>query len=592
MREKKTYLKISNYLQESDVFHPHTLSKGKFKFFVNENWDFVVQQSLACFLSPKVQECLSNNIQEFKINITGPSVDPPLIIESLKGLLSGKAINIDGTNFSTFENVFSALGNTDFKDFFGDSSPSTTQEFYLSVNSLKNVPDDILDENIYSPSHLHGFSIPVGLIHLFWRDPVDISSKVISKNFSNQQILEYVSVLNQMKHGIFTGVDSANLGFFDFIKLHHKLLKHATRLSIPFSSFDKTLFSTSPHHRTKNSLISTPPAIFQSPQFVRTQISPLQSNRHVRRSSHSSIKPKPDFERLSPKNQVTLDFSTSESGKKKTKRRSYEDNKEKNQLNELMKEKDSIIQNLEKKLNDFTKEKNSTITKLEKQLIDLSSEKDSIINNLQNQLIDLSKKFQSDSSNFQLTQLVSNEQFSEIQYENKLLKQQNEELKNTLGIITIEKNQLFENVEYLKEKFKNELIHEQTILIPSITEILNEKNNLQKQMGDLTFAHDKATQKLKMNESLINNLKSLVDALNSQIEVEKQSKKNISTNFLQVGKKVKSFCNDLKTQLGTLTSDVDQSKQQFHLEKIEILQQLSKSHEVKIRNGDEITENE
>jgi hypothetical protein len=51
--------------------------------------------------------------------------------------------------------------------FFGEIPPDSQQDFYLSICSLKNIPDSMLEKNLSCKYDSSSFSIPIGLVHLF-----------------------------------------------------------------------------------------------------------------------------------------------------------------------------------------------------------------------------------------------------------------------------------------------------------------------------------------------------------------------------------------------------------------------------------------
>jgi hypothetical protein len=161
------YIPLSIYLQESDVHKFHSQNEAKFQFSINQKKYFYIYKSLACFLSPKASECLFREINELNIPIFSLDFDLTTIRKSLLELLSGQPIEIHQNNFYIFRQVFEALGNPDFQEFFGETPPKIKQDFYLSINSLKHIPTNISGEQIYSPSYLRGFSVSHSLIHFF-----------------------------------------------------------------------------------------------------------------------------------------------------------------------------------------------------------------------------------------------------------------------------------------------------------------------------------------------------------------------------------------------------------------------------------------
>lgn len=221
---KSNYIPISKYLQTSDVNDEEIPPQDRFYFYIGQKDSFFVYKSLACFLSPKAAKCLSIGQNKFTIDFKDIQYNLITIQNSLIGLLRGKSLIINKFNFVLFQKVFEFLGNYDFQLFFGDKSPSSVQSFYLSINSLKNIPDTIL-ENKLSCSYDSSFlSIPIGLVHLFWKSQYSFPTNHILPQFSKNQILNYFRVLKDIIYGYSCRINSEQKDFFQIISIHQNIL--------------------------------------------------------------------------------------------------------------------------------------------------------------------------------------------------------------------------------------------------------------------------------------------------------------------------------------------------------------------------------
>jgi hypothetical protein len=215
---------------------------------MNQHNFFFVNKFLACFLSPKVSSLLSKNSDRFQIQIENVQHDPKSVIDSLIGLLSGSSILIDKFNYSIFQKVFKSLGNNDFQLFFDWKPPQSSGQFFLSLNSLKNIPKSNIEKNSFSPFSLDGFSIPIGLVHLFWGNHVKIPCNLFSK-YNQIQIHDFAQIFIQLKRGFFIPLNQDQKAFFQSFSIHKTLLHHLAKNNSYFSgrSLSSSPRSMKPH---------------------------------------------------------------------------------------------------------------------------------------------------------------------------------------------------------------------------------------------------------------------------------------------------------------------------------------------------------
>jgi hypothetical protein len=220
----QNYIPISQYLHPSDVNSDSFFQFERFCFYLDDELILVVRKSLASFLSRSAQKCLSHDIFEFNISIKLSMVDHELVKNSLIGLLSGSPIIVTHHNYKLFEVTFNELGNDDFQKFFKGKPPSFESDFYLSIHSLKQIQKYNVELTFLSSNSLPGFSIPIGLIHLFWKSLKVPFVPNLFENFSKNQIEEGIFILNNMINGSFSQLSSSQVDFFLFIQIHSDLL--------------------------------------------------------------------------------------------------------------------------------------------------------------------------------------------------------------------------------------------------------------------------------------------------------------------------------------------------------------------------------
>jgi hypothetical protein len=225
------YIPISQYLQPSDVNNKSIPIENRFHFCIDHHHYFFVYKSLACFFSPKVSLILAKNHDQFQIQIENIQYDPKLVKNSLISFLSGSSLNIDKSNFTLFQKVFDSLGNTDFTLFFGSQAPKFPTEFFLSMNSLKNIPKSNIEKDIFNPLMLNDFTIPIGLVHLFWKYLIKVNNNLFSK-YDQNQILNFTKIFTQLKKGIYVQLTQDQKKFFQSLSIHKTLLNN---LSSPLS---------------------------------------------------------------------------------------------------------------------------------------------------------------------------------------------------------------------------------------------------------------------------------------------------------------------------------------------------------------------
>jgi hypothetical protein len=175
--KKRFYITISKYLKTTDG-NPTNISKNDdFVFHIScTNFDtvhFSFYESLACFQSKnglqqlKAKQCYLEI--KYQTNIL-PSIQ---VKEQLINLLSGKPIIIDQNNFPVFQEVSCQLETPEFDLFFGFKTLNLPTEFYLSIYSLKNTNNSILESKVYEIKYEKKtlLKIPIGICNLFFSDP-------------------------------------------------------------------------------------------------------------------------------------------------------------------------------------------------------------------------------------------------------------------------------------------------------------------------------------------------------------------------------------------------------------------------------------
>lgn len=186
---------------------------------------FSVYKSKACFLSSQALKCLSEGKNSYDIIVQQPSVELKEIKESLLGVLHRKPIVITRANFKVYHSVFSSLGNDDFNRYFGKVPPKASENFFLSIHSLKPIPKKCVESYFLEPKCLPGFSMPYNIAHVFWSFPEQIDQLVLFPLFKPEQIEIGVSLLNEMKEGRFHQLTQSNVQFLIGVKIHRQLLE-------------------------------------------------------------------------------------------------------------------------------------------------------------------------------------------------------------------------------------------------------------------------------------------------------------------------------------------------------------------------------
>jgi hypothetical protein len=177
-------------LQRSDVNNQSIPFDSRFYFFGNDQVLFFVYKSLACFLSSEASKCLLSNRTEFQIRIKNVKYNLSVIKDSLVELLTGFPIIIHESNFHIFQKIFESIGNNDFQTRFEGKPPGCEDQFFLSINSLKNIPFGNVEKETFQLTALSGFSIPLGLVHLFWNHPHDFGQTIFGK-YNQYQIADF-----------------------------------------------------------------------------------------------------------------------------------------------------------------------------------------------------------------------------------------------------------------------------------------------------------------------------------------------------------------------------------------------------------------
>jgi hypothetical protein len=217
------FIPISKYLQISDVDNQSIPLENRFYFSVNNQASFFVYKSLACFLSSETSKCLLVNKTEFKIQNEDLNYDPNVLKNYLIELLTGFPIIIHQLNFHFFQKVFKYLGNIDFATFFEGCPPDFEYQFFLSINSLQNVPFENIENETFHPSALPDFSIPLDFVHLFWNTPKEFQENIFKK-YKQVQIYDCTYILNQLKKGFLNKITQDQKSFFQLHSIHLGLL--------------------------------------------------------------------------------------------------------------------------------------------------------------------------------------------------------------------------------------------------------------------------------------------------------------------------------------------------------------------------------
>jgi hypothetical protein len=167
---KQKYVPISQYFNDET---PLSI-EDDFYLSLNGKNEFSVYKSRACFLSKQVVKCILERKSVFDMIIKSTVLNLSEIQKSLLSLLNGEPLLINSRNFEIYKEIFSTIENDDFQHFFGDSPPQHETNFFLSLNSLKSIPYDHVEKWLFQPKFLPGFSIPIGLINLFWNLPWEL----------------------------------------------------------------------------------------------------------------------------------------------------------------------------------------------------------------------------------------------------------------------------------------------------------------------------------------------------------------------------------------------------------------------------------
>jgi hypothetical protein len=213
-------------------------------------------------------------------------LNPGHIKSSLLDLLSGKPILVGKSNFSVFHSIFLALGNHDFNRFFNHIPPEHPTNFYLSINSLKPMPNELVEKKHFEPTSLPGFSIPIGLVRLFWTNYHHHSLTNPQNFFSKRQIQNGVHLLNQMKNGVFCQINQEQFEFLDYFKIHSELIRSLYQSELYLHSSVKSGLSEKPKtsnqsHFDDNSLFNLPQNFESSP--------PAPKSKYFQRSIFSKL---------------------------------------------------------------------------------------------------------------------------------------------------------------------------------------------------------------------------------------------------------------------------------------------------------------
>lgn len=228
---KQSYIVISKYLQQSDASDKTLDSADQFEFTFNGKFNFYVYKSLACFLSKEALTNLSQGNKGININISG-SFDYNRVKCWMIDLLSGKPIVVDKSNFLILQSIFTALGNIDFDIFFGKIPPENPTNFYLSLNSLKNIPNEFVEKELFEPKALSGFSVPIGLTRLFWSNRYHQNLSRVQSLFTITQMQNGIQLLNQLKNGNYFQIDQEQFEFLDYFRIHSELIRSLFNLNV------------------------------------------------------------------------------------------------------------------------------------------------------------------------------------------------------------------------------------------------------------------------------------------------------------------------------------------------------------------------
>jgi hypothetical protein len=114
---------------------------------------------------------------------------------------------------------------------------------------------------------LGGFSVSIGLVHLFWGNHVKIPCNLFYK-YNQIQIHDFAQIFNQLKRGSFIPLNQDQKAFFQSLSIHKTLL----------------------HHLAKNNSYSSSRSLSSSPRSIKSH----PSHHIVSCLSHISLQTPPD----------------------------------------------------------------------------------------------------------------------------------------------------------------------------------------------------------------------------------------------------------------------------------------------------------
>jgi hypothetical protein len=182
------YVPIFSYLTQSDGNPTDIPSEDSFLFVFHQSSSSAkmnIRKSLACFLSSIAIEHIQRGFNYLTITSNQSNFNPDQIKAQMTNLLSGSPLLIDDSNYSLFQSIFQELGNKDYEKIFHGNPPIEPTEFYLSIFSLKPIPIECLEKKSFQIPNFPQFSIPIGLLHLFFEDESDFLDIDYSRNNSN-----------------------------------------------------------------------------------------------------------------------------------------------------------------------------------------------------------------------------------------------------------------------------------------------------------------------------------------------------------------------------------------------------------------------
>jgi chromosome segregation ATPase len=599
------YIPISNYLRPTDVNNDSIPSENRFKFFIDEQNSFFVYKSLACFLSLNARLHLYLKKNELQILIHGIQFDPKLVIRSLVRLLSGSPLLIDKSNFTLFQKVFELLGNKDFQLYFGATPPEYSKQFFLSINSLKGIPVVCIESDLFEPTHLPNFSIPIGLVHLFWEYLIDFQ-KHIFQRYHRSQVNDFVIVLNQLKDGNYVPINQDQKTFFQSLSIHRVLLNNLSQTN---ASYYRDNISSPPLPKRQR----IPPSHIPKQSIVQKGTNPPHSLESIPDQSAQIDQRNQNIQNLSKMNRESLNkISRLELELKQFKntQNSSPLNSKDNLLKEELEEIRNQLQEANVKISKKDQENKELISQIQflnnEQNISNPSQKKEIeqsksnfnnqfsnqkqnyggqLKTLQNENISLKEENsilknqthelsqQNDGLNGKVTNLLKinqhilgeNEKLKQrIQYSD-LLSQQNNTLSN-------ENEELKDQIKYLSAQIQNSKIQDNLVpkevsqLKKEKESLLHENDELKNQIDYLSFQNQNSTKKDGFNIQIQNELHNLKIQNESLLREKEELCKQIKGHSSQIqnsNDSIENQVNNLQKQNKFLLTEKDELNKQI-----------------------------